>query len=186
MSELIKRARELATEAHAGQRWGRHPYTRHLSLVATAAAANVQGLPVPLDVLVAAAWLHDVLEDTDASLEDVERACGEPVAEIVGFCTDVISGGAEETRAEIKERTYALWREGYPDPVPGGVYVKLCDRFVNVHFANISLAKRYAQEHVAFMSALRGHCRGEWLPSHEAMARRIDASFARHGQVFAR
>ena len=56
MSQLVKRAKDIATRAHAGQvdKAGR-PYIEHCSRVAAAVAGDPESEAV--------AWLHDVLED---------------------------------------------------------------------------------------------------------------------------
>ena len=42
--------------------------------------------------VVAAAWLHDVVEDTQVSLAEIEREFGAEVAEIVFHVTKVVNG----------------------------------------------------------------------------------------------
>jgi len=63
--DFVHRAAELARAAHVGQfrRDGVTPYIRHPEAV----AARVAGDPVAE----AAAWLHDVLEDTDTTVENL-------------------------------------------------------------------------------------------------------------------
>src|SRR4051812_16247682 len=64
---LVSRAAELARIAHAGQfrRDGVTPYIRHPEAV----ASRVAGDPIAEAV----AWLHDVLEDTDFTVEDLRE-----------------------------------------------------------------------------------------------------------------
>ncbi len=63
--EQIKLARELAEKAHTGQvDKAQKPYIEHLAAVAA-------GVP---DVLKPAAWLHDILEDTDTKPKDLKAA----------------------------------------------------------------------------------------------------------------
>jgi len=72
--DFVTRAAELARTAHAGQfrRDGVTPYIRHPEAV----AARVAGDPVAE----ATAWLHDVLEDTDTTVENLrERQIPEEV-----------------------------------------------------------------------------------------------------------
>ncbi|MGB1653909.1 MAG: HD domain-containing protein, partial [Acidimicrobiales bacterium] len=64
-TELIERAFAIADGAHAGQRRkSGEPYIRHPVAVATVVAQ--QGLD---DVTIAAALLHDAVEDTSVGLE---------------------------------------------------------------------------------------------------------------------
>jgi (p)ppGpp synthase/HD superfamily hydrolase len=79
---LVNLAREIATTAHAGQfrRDGTTPYIVHPEAV----ASRVKGDPTAE----ATAWLHDVLEDSDISAEDlVERGIPAEVVEAVTLLT---------------------------------------------------------------------------------------------------
>ncbi|HJP25255.1 MAG TPA: HD domain-containing protein, partial [Acidimicrobiales bacterium] len=68
-SSMIEQAYQVALAAHAGQtRKSGEPYIHHPLSVATIVAR--QGLD---DVTVAAALLHDAVEDTSISLDDLER-----------------------------------------------------------------------------------------------------------------
>src|SRR5271168_889253 len=69
---LVSRAVEVATAAHAGQtRLSGEPYISHSIEVATILA------DLGLDTTaVAAGVLHDTVEDTDITLEDLERDFG--------------------------------------------------------------------------------------------------------------
>lgn len=62
---LVELARAIATEAHQGQsrRDGVTPYIEHAAAVASRAPKSEESK--------AAAWLHDVLEDTDVSRQDL-------------------------------------------------------------------------------------------------------------------
>jgi len=74
MSTLGK-AIEIAYEAHEGQtRWSGEPYITHPEAVAAAVITEDEKI---------VAWLHDVVEDTNVTLEDL---MGE------GFSGDVIDG----------------------------------------------------------------------------------------------
>jgi hypothetical protein len=92
MSELVDRARIYATEAHQRinhrRKYNNEPYHVHLSAVAKLIAAVTDD-----EEMVAAAWLHDTVEDTQATLEDIETAFGMPVAELVEELTDVSKPG---------------------------------------------------------------------------------------------
>ena len=101
MTDLIERAREFATNAHQriGQRrkYTNQPYHLHL-----AAVAKLLEEVVDDDEMIAAAWLHDTVEDTPATLDDIEKNFGSPVAELVEELTD-ISKASDGNRARRKE-----------------------------------------------------------------------------------
>ncbi|MGY2046978.1 HD domain-containing protein [Methylobacterium sp. JK268] len=83
-------AKAFARVQHAGQldETGA-PYIEHLERVVRGAerrarAAQAQGLPVDPDLIVQAAWLHDVLRDTPTTAADlVEAGFAGPVVEAV-------------------------------------------------------------------------------------------------------
>lgn len=85
-SELIGRALEMAEQAHAGQTRngsGGMAYIHHPVAVAELLAEHGFG-----ESTVAAALLHDVVEDSEASIEDVAARFGQPVAHLVGALTE--------------------------------------------------------------------------------------------------
>lgn len=99
---------------------GYHPYRVHLA--ETAAVAQRFGVTNP--AILIACWGHDVLEDTDTTLEDLLHAGFDPYeVTLMWACTDGDGG----TRAERKAEAYSKIRV-----VPGAVTVKLCDRIANV------------------------------------------------------
>ena len=81
--DLILRAYHLAEEAHEGQkRASGEPYVNHCVAVASILAT----LRVPAEV-VAAGLLHDVVEDTAVTLEDINRDFGDDIAKMVDGVT---------------------------------------------------------------------------------------------------
>lgn len=80
----IRMAFDLARDAHASQkRKTGEPYILHPIAVATIAAEELM-----LETnLVIAAFLHDVVEDTHYTIEDIRRLFGEDVAFLVGVVT---------------------------------------------------------------------------------------------------
>jgi hypothetical protein len=88
MNDLIARARAFSTEAHQRidqrRKYTNQPYQEHLKAVA-ALVADVTDDPQ----LIAAAWLHDTVEDTPATFGDLERAFGPAIRDLVAQLTDV-------------------------------------------------------------------------------------------------
>lgn len=85
-SPLIREALATATEAHAGQirnGAGGIPYIEHPKAVAELLADHGWDEPV-----LAAALLHDVIEDSDLTLDDLRQRFGEPVTGLVGALSD--------------------------------------------------------------------------------------------------
>lgn len=88
MTDLIGQARKFASDAHrnAGQlrKYSGQPYEDHLRSVAELVSAVTDDAEV-----IAAAWLHDVVEDTPTTIEDIERAFGSGVRDLVDALTDI-------------------------------------------------------------------------------------------------
>ena len=106
--DVIRRACELAERAHDGQfRLSGEPYFQH-----SLAVANIL-VDVNMDnETVAAALLHDVVEDTEFTLEELRREFGDRIAALVDGVTKMVvirsfKGLDETTRKEKKERAQA-------------------------------------------------------------------------------
>jgi (p)ppGpp synthase/HD superfamily hydrolase len=84
----VERARVFATAAHAAVKQVRkytfEPYIVH----PTEVAGIVASVPHTNEML-AAAWLHDTVEDTGVSIVDIQKEFGNEVASLVGWLTDV-------------------------------------------------------------------------------------------------
>ncbi len=85
-SPMIRTALEMARKAHAGQvrnASGGRPYIDHVISVAEHLSEGQ-----PAEEVLAAALLHDVVEDSELKVDDVRERCGERVAELVEALTD--------------------------------------------------------------------------------------------------
>jgi (p)ppGpp synthase/HD superfamily hydrolase len=92
MTDLVVRARAFAIREHRRidhrRKYSKQPYDVHLRAVADI-VASVTDDPE----MIATAWLHDVVEDTPTTLNDVEREFGNVVAQLVDELTDVSRPG---------------------------------------------------------------------------------------------
>jgi guanosine-3',5'-bis(diphosphate) 3'-pyrophosphohydrolase len=98
--ELQDRALQFALKAHTGQfrKDGVTSFIRH----PIAVAAGLMGAGVTCQVTLAAALLHDVLEDTPTTYEELREAFGAEVADLVVELTDDKTlSQAERKRLEI-------------------------------------------------------------------------------------
>ena len=83
--KMIENAYNFVKKKHDGIfRKSGEPYLQHLIEVAYI-VASLQGGPTTI----AAAFLHDVVEDTDTSIEDIKRMFGEDCARIVDALTKI-------------------------------------------------------------------------------------------------
>jgi (p)ppGpp synthase/HD superfamily hydrolase len=108
-STLIDQAIEFAAHAHAGQRQEADgsPFIAHPLEVA--GLLRHRGLP---DEVLAAALLHDVVENTDVELGDIRKRFGPRVAELVQALTESRDIADYEARkAELRQRIVAAGPE---------------------------------------------------------------------------
>jgi (p)ppGpp synthase/HD superfamily hydrolase len=99
---LARQAVELAVRLHAGQR--READGASFVMHPMEVASLLDRLQYP-DHVVAAAVLHDVLENTDEQARDLEARFGPAVAELVAAVTDNAAISDEDARkADVRER----------------------------------------------------------------------------------
>jgi guanosine-3',5'-bis(diphosphate) 3'-pyrophosphohydrolase len=149
LSSDEERARDFAARRHGSQRYGDHPYLVHLAAVHR---VIVEGGYVSRHLL-QAAWLHDVLEDTPTTAEELRAEFGEDVFRLVWAVTGV-GANRKERMAAAYEKIRALL------PYHGAAHLKLADRIANVESCvatgNASLLAMYRKEMPAFEKALLG------------------------------
>jgi GTP pyrophosphokinase len=118
-------AYEFAARWHGDQvRPAGEPYVEHL-LQALEVAVEVAGA-TSLAVLTAT-LLHDVVEDTDCTIEEVRQRFGPEVAELVAWVTKPEPGPGDDPQ-EFRERYLGSFDEAPADVL----VVKLSDRYSNV------------------------------------------------------
>jgi (p)ppGpp synthase/HD superfamily hydrolase len=151
-STLTINARDYAIRCHqeANHLYGTLPYAHHLNMVVRYAFKYRKLMPLPNDIIYAACWCHDVIEDTRQTYNDVKDICGFEVAEIVYAVTNEKG----RTRAE---RAGEKYYKGIPETV-GATFVKLCDRLANVQHnvqsTDAMMLKKYRNEHDHFVKSL--------------------------------
>ena len=121
---LISEAAELAARRHNGQRRkgrGEEPYINHLAEVANMLCAVTNGEDAEL---VAAGWLHDTIEDTETTREELAGKFGERVASLVVEVTDDMSLPKPARRQKQIEDA--------PHKSPGAKLIKIADKISNI------------------------------------------------------
>lgn len=122
--ELLNRAYAKAEELHEGVfRKSGDPYITHPLAVATIAAE------IGMDTTtVVAALLHDTVEDTEYSLEDLNKEFGPEVARLVDGVTklDKVALGAAAEAETIRKMIVAMSQD------PRVLVIKVCDRLHNM------------------------------------------------------
>ncbi len=120
--DLVSKARDFGREKHAGQfRKGaaKEPYEAHLAEVA-ALVAGFGGAPE----VVAAAWLHDTVEDCEVPAAEIADRFGPMVAQIVAEVTD-----DKDLDKAVRKRMQVF---NAPKKSAGGALVKICDKISNI------------------------------------------------------
>lgn len=146
---IEQKAKEFAEYHHKLQtrKYTGEPYINH-----PAAVANiVRSVPHTTEML-AAAWLHDTVEDTEATLMDVRQKFGDKIADMVDMLTDV-SKPSDGNRKARK----AIDRAHTAQASPEAKTIKLADLIDNAH--NIierdpEFAKVYLVEKSALLEVL--------------------------------
>jgi len=142
MSRLVEKALQFATAAHEGQvrKYTGEPYIVHpvevMEIVKTVSDDAAMH---------AAALLHDVVEDTDITIEDIIREFGDDVAQLVDDLTDVSKpeDGNRKTRKAL-DRAHSAMASAraqtvkLADLISNGRDILQHDR----HFAKVFLAEK--------------------------------------------
>ncbi len=125
--EIITRAYKFAKEAHKGvRRRSGEPYILHPIAVAKIASQEI-GLG---STSICAALLHDVVEDTDYTVEDLEQHFGKKIAQIVGGLTK-ISGGIFGNKASVQAENFRKLLLTMSEDIRV-VLIKMADRLHNM------------------------------------------------------
>ena len=121
---LITRAFNFASDRHSGQRrkgQAQEPYVNHLAEVAQLVAEATNGSDPNL---VAAALLHDTVEDTQTEPRELATVFNEDVASLVGEVTD--------DKTLRKEERKAIQIAKAPEKTPRAKILKLADKTSNL------------------------------------------------------
>lgn len=137
--EIIERAFRFAREAHRGvRRRSGEPYIMHPIAVAKIALVEI-GLG---STSICAALLHDVVEDTDYTVEDIEQHFGPKIAQIVAGLTK-ISGGIFGDKASLQAENFRKLLLTMSEDIRV-VLIKMADRLHNMRtLGSMAPNKRY-------------------------------------------
>jgi len=158
---MASEARKFAVRAHVGQFYGNYPFVYHLDAVASMVAPH--GV-----VVTAAAFLHDVLEDTAVTPSVLLRnGFPEDVVRIVEIVTDPKMPTRAERKAQVNARLLNCAVTRPPAELAGrtvehlAVILKVADRLANVRESvatalagNPKSLNRYRREWGEFHSAV--------------------------------
>lgn len=119
--DLIKKASDFATLKHKGQIriFGKIPYISHPSAVADLVTKYGGSAE-----MIAAAWLHDTLEDTDTTEEELREKFGDKVANLVVEISSPEISDKSQKGKYLADKMNTMSSEA--------LTIKLCDRLHNV------------------------------------------------------
>jgi len=129
------------------------PYKVHLKMVHSFADKYIfvfGKIPLDLiDLILAAAWMHDTIEDCRLTYNDVKAYCGGLIAEIV-FALSNEKGKTRKDRANSKYYGEMVKIDYAP-------YLKICDRLANIKYSKdnkSTMFEKYKKEHKEFKEKL--------------------------------
>ncbi|MEA1980594.1 MAG: HD domain-containing protein [candidate division Zixibacteria bacterium] len=143
---MIKKAKEFALKAHDQQRYGDKPYIVHLKAV-------VNHLECYGETAQVVGYLHDVVEDTEVSYNELKELFGKFIADCVAIVTDELGSN----RKERKKKTYKKMAKVSGD-LALALTVKAADRLANIQACiagnNNDLLDVYKKEHPNFQRSV--------------------------------
>jgi (p)ppGpp synthase/HD superfamily hydrolase len=149
---LVSGAADFAAERHKDQRRkgkGQVPYVNHLADVARLLAVATKGADPEL---VAAGWLHDTVEDTATSHDELVSAFGDNIASLVMEVTDDKSlPKAERKRLQVVKT---------PAKTPRAKMIKLADLTSNLRQLPDDWEVRRIHDYFEWADQVAAGCRG--------------------------
>jgi guanosine-3',5'-bis(diphosphate) 3'-pyrophosphohydrolase len=165
-TNVLLRALDYAADRHRNQRrkdLGQTPYVNHLIAVADL-IANVGGVSDP--AVLAAAVLHDVVEDAGVTNDEVAKQFGPDIAALVAEVTDDKSLDKQERKRRQVEHA--------PHLTPRAKLIKLADKIANVtdviERPPVTWNRRRCTEYLAWSTEVVAGCRG----TNAGLERRFD------------
>ena len=163
---LSEKARLFALAAFAatGQR---RKYTGESYFVHAAAVAALVARVTQEEAALAAAWLHDIVEDTAITLGMIEREFDAEVAALVGMLTNA-SRSEDGSRPQRK----AIDRAHLAGASARAKTIKLADMLDNLSTVverDLEFARIYLPEKALMLDELRGGDAGLWQAVHEVI-----------------
>lgn len=144
---FIQKSKDFALFYHKDQKYGEKsfPYIYHLENV-------VLLLNEYNELIKTLGYLHDVLEDTDASFHDIEINFNHYIAECVSLLSDETGVDRQERKLKTNLKLSLVQPEFYPVLI-----TKAADRLANMTFCysnrTVKYMKRYSDEYLDFKKA---------------------------------
>ena len=159
--DLVYKAEKYAKKVHSdvNHEYGTYPYEYHLSMVVDEVNRFIHLIPrEERTYVLAAAWLHDSIEDARVTYNDIKKEFGEIVAEYVYALTNEKG----RNRAERANGKYYKGIQEYRECA----LVKICDRIANAKHSLLkgsSMYDKYKKEQMNFRMNLEdGRFKEAW------------------------
>ena len=150
--DSVYKAEIYASKKHreVNQDFDGYSYRFHLNGVFEVAKEFIDILPPQdQDEVLVACWVHDILEDTHETYNDLKKVLGEVAAEY----SFALTNEKGRTRAERANAKYYAGIKNYRH----ATFVKLCDRIFNTKYSKSkgsSMFNKYKSEYAEFKSKL--------------------------------
>jgi GTP diphosphokinase / guanosine-3',5'-bis(diphosphate) 3'-diphosphatase len=170
--KLLRKAFDFATKAHMGQiRFSGEDYIEH-----PVAAAIILSEVFPNATAIAATLLHDVPEDTETTLADIEKEFGEEIAHLVDGVTKLgkvrLRNSTDEYYVENLRKMFIATSKDIRV-----IFIKLADRIHNmrtIEFVKEHKRMRIAEETLEVFAPLANRLGiGEWKDELEDLSFKI-------------
>jgi len=149
---MIEKAKIYAVDCHnlTGHQYDGKSYKTHLQMVFDTANKFIHLIPAEhQENVLAACWVHDVIEDCRETYNDVKNATNQEIAELAYALTN------EKGRTR-KDRANDKYYDGIKQ-TPFATFIKVCDRIANYEYSKMQgsrMAEMYEKEMSGFVTKL--------------------------------
>ncbi len=164
--ELLERTKEYAIKKHreTNHKYDIYDYDFHLNMVYKVALKFIHNIePDARENVLAACWVHDIIEDARETYNDVKKETNETIADLAYALTN-------EKGRNREERANDTYYNGIKS-TNNASYLKFCDRIANVTYSKNKGSRMfnlYKNENEKFISKIYvGNCKeiSEYLRS---------------------
>jgi (p)ppGpp synthase/HD superfamily hydrolase len=149
---LSEIAKKYACEKHkyVNQSYDMYPYSYHLDMVYQIGLRFIHLIPEDeREEVLAGCWVHDMIEDTRETYNNIKRILGETIAEYSYRCANEKG----RVRAERANEKYYKEIKEYKHTS----FIKICDRIANIIYSKrtgSSMFDKYKKENDHFFNSL--------------------------------
>ncbi|KJD36529.1 phosphohydrolase [Tamlana sedimentorum] len=152
MVSILDKTKDYAIKKHksVNQKYDNHDYDYHLNMVFETAQKFIESVETnERENVLAACWVHDIIEDTRETYNGVKKVTNQTISDLAYALTNEKG----RTRAErANDKYYKGIRE-----TKNASFIKFCDRIANVTYSKnygSSMFEQYKKEHETFVSKI--------------------------------